>query len=168
MTSAIQLLNQKGWGVLRSDDFSKFPMPDAENQGFVYALEYGEYIKIGQSRNLAKRMKSLISQAKKYSLTDTGRVAYTESHSNYSKNEAFLHSVFKDKRLENGELFAMNLEYFAMYLPNLSYEHNVPTGDITSLKQAVIYALKQKGINLEDEKEKKLTKTVPMFFFRIN
>ena len=141
MSSNLQLLKQKGWEITSANNFSKFPVIEAENQGFVYALEYGVYIKIGKTRNLAERMKVLTSQAKKYSCINTGLVAYTVSHSNYSKNEKFLHSVFKHKRVENGELFSMNLDYFAMYLPDMFFKHDVPKDSnvaLEALKETLI------------------------------
>ena len=117
------------WKIIRANDFSKFPIVEAINQGIVYALEYGNCVKIGKTRNLAERIKTLTSQAKKYSLTNTGLVAYTEAHSNYSDNEKLLHHVFKDKRIDDGELFAIDLDYFIKHVPDISLRYDVLEND---------------------------------------
>ena len=142
------------WKITRANDFSKFPIVRAINQGVVYALEYGDCIKIGKTQNLTERMKTLTSQAKKYSFTNTGLVAYTEVHSNYSDNEKLLHYVFKDKRIDNGELFVIDLEYFIKHVPYISLKHDV-LKDNTEVLLGIVKTLEQKLVN--EAKQRKIT-----------
>ena len=126
MTSISSIAEAKGWVINDANNFNEFPLSEARNQGFVYALEFGEKIKIGRSKNLAKRIKTLQLNASNCSAISPGRVAFSMSHSNYTKNEAVLHSFFKDKRRGKSELFNLCLDDFIQSVPVLAFEKRIP------------------------------------------
>lgn len=78
--------------------------------GYVYFLEYGEYIKIGCTKNPVKRLGRLYSNAKSYHDLVLGRIFVTTAHTNYTENEAILHKYFDKERKKNSELFNLTLE----------------------------------------------------------
>lgn len=77
--------------------------------GFVYACEYGDYIKIGSTNQPYTRLLTLIRGAEKYGETKIGMFAISPKHTNYRENEKYLHSFLSDKRKEGTELFSISL-----------------------------------------------------------
>ena len=126
LCSSLQVAETKGWFLTDASNLNEFPLSEAKNQGFVYALEFGEKIKIGRTKNLAKRMKTLQLNANNCSVVSPGRVAFSPSHSNYTKNEAILHSFFKDKRRGKSELFDLCLDDFIHLVPDMRFEKVPP------------------------------------------
>ena len=120
--------NIKDWEITNSKNILGFPSSDIINQGFLYALEYGDYLKIGRTKNLAQRISFLTYQAINYSQTDTRRIAYSIQHSNYAQNENILHKFFKDKRVGKGELFSLTLDDFLASMPQLTFKKEL-SGD---------------------------------------
>lgn len=90
----------------------------------VYIVEYGEYIKIGFTKNMKKRMKELQNIAQNYSNRSLHRVAWTDLHTNYSQNENNLHLLFNDRRIVTGELFDISFEKAFEALKALNLEDN--------------------------------------------
>ena len=90
--------------------------------GYVYAIEYGDQIKIGMTRNVAQRMKTLKSHAEKYGSVPTGEFVWSEAHTNFAENEKILHNFFASKRRSGTELFNLTLDEFMNDMPKLSYE----------------------------------------------
>ena len=134
LCSSLQVAETKGWFLTDASNLSELPLSEAKNQGFVYALEFGEKIKIGRTKNLAKRMKTLQLNANNCSVISPGKVAFSPSHSNYTKNEAILHSFFKDKRRGKSELFDLCLDEFIQSVPILTFEKIIPVEkDMNSL-----------------------------------
>lgn len=78
--------------------------------GYVYAIEFGDKVKIGCSANLHKRMVSLQNLAKNYCDCEAGRILVSPAHTNYAENEIILHEIFQDARFFNGELFNATIE----------------------------------------------------------
>ena len=112
----------KNWKITNADNYLGFPSPDEEKQGFVYALEYGDCVKIGRTQNLSERIHTLVYQAENYSRVIAKHVAYSISHSNYVSNENELHKFFKSKQVGKGELFAVSFEDFLKTVPKLKFE----------------------------------------------
>ena len=117
-----ELLKLKGWHIANSNEDTNLFARNHVNHGVVYVLEYGDCLKIGRTQNLSERIRSLVAQAKNYSRVKTGVVLYSASHINFCQNEKILHSAFKDKQIENGELFAMSIDEFIANIPNLLFE----------------------------------------------
>ena len=78
--------------------------------GFVYAVEFGEYVKIGSSKNIKDRIKSLRSMCTKYCGKTLGRAYISEPHINYIENERLLHEVFSGVCVRGSELFDISIE----------------------------------------------------------
>ena len=95
-----QKSNQIIWRVSNKQTF----------MGYVYAVEFGDHVKIGCTQCPVSRIRTLVAIAKNYCFTDVRRIAFTLPHTNFLKNEKYLHSVFANKRIENGELFDNDFE----------------------------------------------------------
>ena len=78
--------------------------------GVIYAVEYGDLVKIGCTRNPKIRLFALKSQCEKYSNKRFGRVLISEFHCGYSGTEHELHAAFSPKRITDTELFTVTLE----------------------------------------------------------
>ena len=77
--------------------------------GYVYLIEYGDYIKIGCTRNPLNRFKTLSNTARVHDQM-IGRIYITQVHTNYRNNESIMHKHFQKQRKENTELFFITLE----------------------------------------------------------
>lgn len=78
--------------------------------GVIYAVEYGDSVKIGCTRNPKNRLFALKSQCEKYSDKKFGRVLISEFHCGYSGTEHDLHIAFSPQRITDTELFTVTLE----------------------------------------------------------
>lgn len=90
--------------------------------GYVYAIEYGNSIKIGHTTNLQQRIKAIISNAKNYSKIKVGRIAFSIPHTNYKENERLLHAAFQKIRQAKTELFNLTLDEFMAQIPALEFK----------------------------------------------
>lgn len=88
--------------------------------GYLYAIEYGQYLKIGRTRTPYQRIKSIASQAKNYAEVMVGRFAVSKPHTNFVENERLLHEHFRYAR-RNGELFEVTLDDFLNNLPPMRF-----------------------------------------------
>ncbi len=79
--------------------------------GCAYILQWGSLIKIGQSSDLKRRIKTLSCAAKNYHDAKCDHVAFTALHSNPRKTETALHAHFSDLRVNSSELF--RIEFFS-------------------------------------------------------
>lgn len=84
--------------------------------GFVYFLQAGDYVKIGKTTDLSRRLNQLSIQ-----LPDKARLLHSIKTDNVDAAEAFYHAAFRDLR-KNGEWFkipddllmwAMDQEYWS-------------------------------------------------------
>jgi hypothetical protein len=98
--------------------------------GYVYAVEFGDHVKIGCTDNPINRIHSLASMARNYCFTGIGRIAVSPAHANYRENEFLLHTTFSEKRIESGELFDISFESSVDALSNIKYKpHTSKTKD---------------------------------------
>ena len=104
------------------EEFESLPREGDAYTGRIYAASFGERVKIGSSKNVYKRIKSLKSQAR-YAGVSIGNVVVSGLHTNYRENEKKLHSIFVDKRLEKTELFNMSMNNVVEEIKKLVYEH---------------------------------------------
>ena len=83
----------------------------AYSLGCVYAVEFGNVVKIGFTTNFEKRIKSL---KQTFSYRNEKRKigkTYCSNEMHYAtRAEAFLHKMFKDRRIEHTELFRITFE----------------------------------------------------------
>lgn len=87
--------------------------------GVVYALKYGNMVKIGSSKHPYKRFIALKSQAEKYGNIKVGDIAISGLHTNFRENEKIAHHKFQKFRKEGTELFNIDFETVKDYLNTL-------------------------------------------------
>lgn len=91
------------------------------HKGYVYAVQYGEHVKIGYTTSPLSRIKQICSNAKNYSNIEIGKIAISPGHTNYVENEKMLHQVFRSKRVR-GELFDVDIENVIKAASTLEYK----------------------------------------------
>lgn len=99
----------KGIDILTQDTY----------MGVVYALKYGNMVKIGSSKHPYKRFIALKSQAEKYGNIKVGDIAISGLHTNFRENEKVAHCKFQKFRREGTELFYIDFETVKDYLNTL-------------------------------------------------
>lgn len=90
--------------------------------GFIYAIEYGNKLKIGSSKQPYTRITSLKRQAEKYDNLELGRFTISREHTNYVDNEKIIDNYFKDRRKEATELFDLTIEEFVQNFDNIKLQ----------------------------------------------
>ena len=86
--------------------------------GYIYVLEYGNYVKIGCTTKPYERLIALKNQAEKYGNVQLGRIAISQEHTNYKDNERKLHKQYQEYRVNNTELFDVSIEIVVSDIPN--------------------------------------------------
>jgi len=119
MTSAIQIFNQIE--DIKPIDKQKKNM----YMGFCYVLDCSKGVKIGSAKDPYKRLMSLKKNIETYGHGTIKRIALTPQHTNFRKNEKFLHAHFGSKRIPKTELFEMDFEsaVCAIFDLNLEYKN---------------------------------------------
>ena len=83
----------------------------AYNLGCVYAVEFGNVVKIGFTTDFEKRIKSLKQTFRYRNEKRKIGKTYCSNEMHYAtRAEAFLHEMFKDRRIEHTELFRITFE----------------------------------------------------------
>ena len=83
----------------------------AYSLGCVYAVEFGDVVKIGFTTNFEKRIKSLKQTLRYRNEKRKIGKTYCSNEMHYAtRAEAFLHERFKDRRIEGTELFRITFE----------------------------------------------------------
>ena len=83
----------------------------AYSLGCVYAVEFGNVVKIGFTTNFEKRIKSLKQTFRYRNEKRKIGKTYCSNEMHYAtRAEAFLHEMFKDRRIEHTELFRITFE----------------------------------------------------------
>lgn len=113
------------WTIASIDNTDLPAQGNLDGEGFVYALEWGDCVKIGRTKNLQQRVKHLAHNAKHYARVELSHVAYSTPHSNYCENETKLHHFFRAKRIGNGELFGLSFDHFLKQAPSLVFSKDV-------------------------------------------
>lgn len=131
-------VKHKQWII--ANDISEIKEKTASDQhGVVYAVEYGEHIKIGYTKDLIKRVKSFLRNTK-YGDLSIKRIVYTAFHSNFTENERLLHDLFREFRIKGTELFAITLNDFLLKAPELHFDETVfdYENEVRALKKAIV------------------------------
>ena len=90
--------------------------------GYVYAVEVGEKVKIGSTTAPAQRIRSLSTMFSNYAMEKIGRIAISRPHMNFRQNEIILHSVFESNRIKSGEMFSIKFEDAVSEMKNLLFD----------------------------------------------
>lgn len=102
----------KDWTLYNKDEYLSLSDLDFKNyskKGYVYILECGDKIKIGTTKEPAKRIASIKSMGENYANFSTGLVLVSKAHYNRVENEKLLHTIFSDNRIGKGEMFSLTL-----------------------------------------------------------
>jgi hypothetical protein len=91
-------------------NYDNVKIPDGN--GVVYVIEYGDYIKIGSTKDIVTRYKQLYKQATDYCNVLIGECYYTVPHEKYKETEQNFHNLFIEKRKDKTELFNMSISEF--------------------------------------------------------
>lgn len=129
------LVNRATWFVADSVNTETPKKCQSLYKGFVYAIEYGDVIKIGSTRNIRDRIQSISAHAKKYSNIRTGEFCFSEAHVEFRENERILHKAFSDKRIKSTELFHMTLEDFLRNQPAITMTEDDSTAREESINR---------------------------------
>lgn len=93
----------------------------SKKYGYVYIVEYGNFVKIGKSIEPKNRIMSINNIAINYAGEEIKRILLSIKHENFSENEKILHSHFSECRVKKGELFKLTIEEFKSNLPSLNF-----------------------------------------------
>lgn len=107
-TAADEWKTQK-WTTYESVDAVDVTESKEKGLGYIYAVEFGDYIKIGYTVSPKSRLATHAATARNYGTFKTGRVLLSPPHKDYIKTEKTLHDYFKANRKEGTELFEMKL-----------------------------------------------------------
>ncbi len=110
--------------------------------GIVYAIEYGDMLKIGHSSKPYSRIMALKRNAEKYGNLQIGRVCISQSHTNHKEVESFLHGVFSQYRKEGTELFQVKFDDFVRDFEEMEIDFKDETKEIEARSQAFLAGMK--------------------------
>ena len=111
--------------------------------GVIYFFEYGNKVKIGRTIRPYQRIKALKRDAERYHETKTGRVAFTQLHTNFVETEKIFHKYFDDMRVVNTELFDISFDCLLQELANIDVDYK----DESEQKKACIDEIVDGAIN---------------------
>lgn len=83
---------------------------DCHGIGVVYVMELPGGVKVGKTSDLQKRFKFHTSAARNFGI-EIGRVAFSDFHGNFSKNEKIAHSRLSEFQVSDSEFFAVDFDY---------------------------------------------------------
>ena len=78
--------------------------------GVVYAIEFGDYVKVGCTTDIQRRIAALSNTARNYAMTSLGRIALTGFCSNWYECEAKAHETLADYRINDSEMFSVDFD----------------------------------------------------------
>lgn len=104
----------------------------AKSTGFVYALECGEYVKIGKTQKPDKRYSQIRQGAYSYGGVETGRMAISARMKDYGDKEAELHRKFTRLRKNGTELFSIPFEVAVTELVRVGNEDETIMDEATA------------------------------------
>ncbi len=100
----------------------EYEMSKKEYDGYVYAVEAGEKVKIGSTTAPAQRIRALSTMFSNYAMEKIGRIAISRPHMNFRQNEIILHSVFESNRIKSGEMFSISFDDAVSEMRNLLFD----------------------------------------------
>lgn len=98
-------------------------------KGWVYALEYGDMVKIGCSSKPSKRYAHLVHNGEDYAGLKMEKLAISNACVNFRQLEATLHNKFARFRKEGTELFNVPFDDIIKAFYDLAYDVNFVEAD---------------------------------------
>lgn len=139
MNNKIQIFNfqkENQSEIIDSLRKSELELAAIMSNGWLYALEYGDLVKIGCTSSLSKRMRFLIHQGMDYADLPIGRLVISIPCVNYKDLESLLHRKFDSNRKQGTELFSISFDDVVKAMELLQYDQDFVSADS---------AIKQKG-----------------------
>ena len=125
-------------------------VPVSEIKGFVYLIEWGEFVKIGCTKNPVQRFKALARYVE-YGDVKTGKLALSVPIEDYFFYENHLHNYFSSYRQQGTELFDISLEDAVEYLEySISEIKREKKENKNEFLKVPVYALLDKDLTLSD------------------
>ena len=120
--------------IFKNDQFGEIRTVEKEfahikSCGWVYALEFGDMIKIGCTHSPYKRLINLSHIGGDYSNLQIGRFVLSKPCVNYKSLEKELHKLFSEYRKNGTELFGISLERVISALNCLEYDTDFAKAD---------------------------------------
>lgn len=106
--------------LYKIDDFNRIKLEINKYEGYVYALEFGNLLKIGSTRNPRERL-SALKRSANYAQVSIGNVLLSPIHKNYRINEKNLLEKMPN-RVDGTELFNISLLDAVDIFKSLKYE----------------------------------------------
>ena len=107
------------------DDINNLKPRVNSRMGYIYAIEWGDKIKIGKTKNPKRRLKELTTIAD-YGEIKIGDVAVSIQHTNYSETENLIHKHFNKFRIGKTEVFNITMDDVLNFADGLiTYNDNV-------------------------------------------
>lgn len=124
--------------------------------GVVYAIEYGDgFVKIGCSKFPSDRVFTVKHFIADYMQKEVKRVVVSPWHTNYRRNELLVHYFFKEKRIENTELFETSIESVLQVMESGQLEYLDETEKFE--KESIEFCENMKKLLFNIQKSKKAT-----------
>lgn len=98
------------WTTYESVDAVDVTESKEKGLGYIYAVEFGDYIKIGYTVSPKSRLATHAATARNYGTFKTGRVLLSPPHKDYIKTEKTLHDYFTSYRKGGTELFELDFK----------------------------------------------------------
>lgn len=90
-------------------------------QGFVYAIEFGQFVKIGCSTSPYNRFMTLRGEFRRKMNLSPGRMAITPPCFNYKTLECEAHTHFASERISGSELFEVAFDKVVVFFETMSF-----------------------------------------------
>ncbi len=101
--------------------------------------EYGDYLKIGRTRNPLVRLQALESESRKKYSKSIGRIALSDNHRDYYASERVMQKQFSKYRIAGTELFTIGFDEAVALKPQYNISENelivqIPLCELSNLK----------------------------------
>lgn len=106
--------------LFKATELSSMPKGQDSLTGYVYAVEFGNLVKIGSTKSPRQRIGSLKTAAK-YAGVELGKGLLTIPHQNYLENEKAIHRKTPG-RVDGTELFNTTLSTVKSSMKNLRFD----------------------------------------------
>lgn len=140
-SNAITIITLNGFNPI-TESFKEYPMPIVFNKprygeirqyvmgnskrwndGYVYGIEFGQFVKIGYSQNPYDRFIALRNKIPKENNVPIGLMVLSPPCLNYKALEYEVHSALDSVRFENTELFTVDFDSVVNIFNTLKYDH---------------------------------------------
>lgn len=132
--------------ILTSGEFEELKdieeATETAHHGFVYVIDYGDFVKIGHTRRPYLRFKQHMNGLKNYGKNiDVYNMLITPPHTNHSENERLVHAFFSDFRKEGTELFYIPFNKVVQVFPSIGLVYRDDSKEMNRRAAAMLNTL---------------------------